>query len=157
MVRSQMAALKPMQSVIEEQRSAIESMQSRMLYMDLESARTSLVERFPQIEDTDNDRWGNVLNRMATLYGEGTDRDTVGVMEDAVLLEFREDLKGEAQAASKSLKSYRDNGQPDVRASRVESTSPISSDERDDAVLQMLESSAPDRIEKARAIGQQQI
>lgn len=157
MVRSQAAALEPMQSLIEEQRSAIDNMQSRMLYMDLESARTSLVDKYPQIEDTESDRWGSVLDRMSALYTEGTDRDTVGVMEDAVLMEFREDLKGEAQAASKSLKTYRDNGQPDVRAGRAESTAPVSSDEREDAVLRMLESSAPDRIEKARAIGQQQI
>tara|TARA_R110002096_G_scaffold281003_5_gene475134 strand:- start:2882 stop:3118 length:237 start_codon:yes stop_codon:yes gene_type:complete len=78
-------------------------------------------------------------------------------MEEAILMEFREDLKGEAKAATKTLSNYRANGQPDVRAGRAESTSPVSSDERDDAVLQMLESSAPDRIERARAIGQQQI
>jgi hypothetical protein len=157
MVESQRAALGPMESIINEQREAIEGMQSRMLYLDLEGARSSLVERFPQVGDTNSDRWGNVLDRMGDLYGDGADGDTASVMEEAILMEFREDLKGEAQAATKTLSNYRANGQPDVRAGRAEATSPISSDERDDAVLRMLESSAPDRIERARAIGQQQI
>jgi len=157
MVESQRAALGPMEIIINEQREAIESMEARMMYMDLESARTSLVTRFPQVGDTGDERWGNVLNKMAGLYNEGTDGDTASVMEEAILMEFREDLKGEARAATKTLSNYRANGQPDVRAGRAESTSPISSDERDDAVLRMLESSVPDRIERARAIGQQQI
>lgn len=157
MVESQRAALGPMQGIINEQREAIESMEARMLYMDLESARTTLVSKYPQVGDTGNERWGNVLSKMAGLYTEGTDGDTASVMEEAIMLEFREDLKGEARAATKTLSNYRTNGQPDVRAGRAESTSPVSSDERDDAVLRMLESSAPDRIERARAIGQQQI
>ena len=157
MVESQRAALGPMENIINEQREAIESMQSRMLYMDLEDARTSLVERFPQVGDPTDERFGNVLDKMAGLYGEGSDGNTASIMEEAILMEFREDLKGEAQAATKTLSNYRTNGQPDVRAGRAEATSPISSDERDDAVLRMLESSAPDRIERARAIGQQQI
>ena len=157
MVQSQKAALGPLESIINEQREAIDGMQDRMLYLDLESARNGLVEKFPQVADADGDRWGNVLDKMSALYNEGTDGDTASVMEEAILMEFREDLKGEARAATKTLSNYRANGQPDVRAGRAESTSPISSDERDDAVLRMLESSVPDRIERARAIGQQQI
>ena len=153
LVQFQQAAVQPMQQLIDEQRAALQAVQQQLLFTELERARVALEDRYPQARDTEGERWGNVLDRMGRMWSEGSDLPTIKAMEDAILLEFRDELTQQARESKSRVTSLRDYGQPTAR-SRPEATPVYSTpEEREDAVLRILESNDPDKYARARAIG----
>lgn len=153
LVELQQAAVQPMQQLIDDQRKALEAVQQQLLFTELERARASLEDQYPQARDTDSERWGNVLDRMGKMWSEGSDLGTRQLMEEAILLEFRGELASEAKQSRDRVASYRQTGMPTARP-RPEATPVYSTpEERQDAVLRILESNDPDKYARARAIG----
>ena len=96
-----------------------------------------------------------VLGRMVQLYDPGADQppSTTELMEEAIALEFREDFRREVQSATKSKKRYQRNGMPDSPKRQRTPAKEMTMEEREAAVLDMLESDIPDRVQRAREIG----
>ena len=153
LVQFQQAAVQPMQKLIDEQRAALQAVQQQLLFTELERARVALEDRYPQARDTESERWGNVLDRMGKMWSDGSDLPAIKAMEDAILLEFRDELTQQARESKSRVATLRDQGQPTAR-SRPEATPVYSTpEEREDAVLRILESNDPDKYARARAIG----
>ena len=153
LVEMQQAAVQPMQELIDSQRQALEAVQQQLLFTELERARTALVDQYPQASDTKSERWQKVLDRMGQMWADGSDADARSLMEEAILLEFRGELATEAKQSKDRVASLRQAGMPTARP-RPEANPVYSTpEERQDAVLKILESNDPDKYERARAIG----
>jgi len=153
LVEFQQAAVQPMQQLIEQQQSALQAVQQQLLFTELERARVALEDQYPQARDTESERWGNVLDRMGKMWSEGSEASTRQLMEEAILLEFRGELASESRQHKDRVAHLRQNGMPSVKA-RPEATPTYSTpEERQDAVLKILESNDPDKYARARAIG----
>lgn len=153
----QQAAVAPMQKLVEQQVQQVKKLQQQVLYQELERARVSLVGEYPQIADVDSEGWGRVLDRMNAVMQEGTDKRMHEVMEDAVLMEFRDDISRDVKTKRESLRDFKQAGQPDVRPARQVRQEPSTNAEREDMVLRILESDDPDRFQRAKAIGRPNI
>ena len=153
LVELQQAAVQPMQKLIDDQRQALEAVQQQLLFTELERARVSLEDQYPQARDTEDERWGKVLDRMGKMWNEGSELGTRQLMEEAILLEYRGELASEAKQSRDRVASLRQTGMPTARP-RPEATPVYSTpEERQDAVLKILESNDPDKYARARAIG----
>lgn len=155
LVQMQQSVVEPMQQVINQQQDMLQTVSQQIMFMDLERARTELVSDYPQIADVDGEGWDRVLNRMVTLYDDESsgERPTAQVMEDAILLEFRDDIAQQAKQTKQQVRNFRDDGLPTATRSNPEPRTYSTPEERQDAVLRMLESDDPNKVAKARAIG----
>jgi len=152
LVRSHEIALKPLQDALAAQSQQFEAIGMTLLMQDVERARQGLVERFPQVSDSSSEDFQKVLGRMQTMYTD--EYDTVDrLMEDAISVEFAGQFRETAQKASDTIRKQQRNGLPQAGGSRPEPEAALSSEEREDRVLEILESDDPDRFEKARALG----
>ena len=153
LVELQQAAVQPMQQLMQKQQEMLTAVQEQLLFTELERVRSSLVDQYPQARDTGSERWGNVLDRMGQMWADGADADPRSLMEEAILLEFRGELASEARESKDRVAVYRERGMPSVKP-RPEATPTYSTpEERQDAVLKILESNDPDKYARARAIG----
>ena len=148
------ASVAPMRKLIDDQQAVLQNVQAVLVRQELDRARSELQAEHPQVRDVHSAEFGRVLERMDKLAQEEPSKSTRDLMEEAVLLEFRGEIKETAQAAKRSLNGYRDQGQPVVRAKPSTPAQQYSSpSEKEDAVLRILESDDPDRFQRARAIG----
>ena len=148
------ASVAPMQKLLQEQQRMIQNVQVSMLQLEVERARTELQSEHHQVRDVRSEEWQRVLGRMDKLAEEDPDKSIRDLMEDAVLLEFRGEIKQTAQDAKRSLNGYRDQGQPSVKPKPSTPQQQFSSpSEREDAILRILDSDDPDRFQRARALG----
>jgi len=153
LVELQQAAVQPMQKLVQEQQRVLQAVQEQLLFTELERARMSLVDRYPQARDTQDERWGKVLDRMGQMWADGAQHDPGKMMEEAILLEYRGEIAEQARDAKERVANYRQAGMPSVKP-RPEATPTYSTpEERQDAVLRILESNDPDKYARARAIG----
>lgn len=150
----QSASVAPVRKQLEEQQALLQNVQVALVRQEVERARTELQAEHPQVRDVRSEEFSRVLERMDKLAQEEPDKPTRDLMEEAVLLEFRGEIKETAQAAKRSLNGYRDQGQPSVKPQPTTPQQQYSSpSEKEDAVLRILESDDPDRFQRARAIG----
>ena len=86
-----------------------------------------------------------------TSFSDGY--DTVeGLMEDAIAFEFRDQIRAEAESAQTSLRNLRNNGVASKpNGAQPEAPEP-STEEVEDQILALLESDAPDRVQRARML-----
>jgi len=154
LVKFQESAMKPLQEKLDMQSQQFEAIGMQMLMQDVERARQGLEDRFPQVSDSSGEDFGKVLSRMQTMYSD--DYDTVDkLMEDAIAVEFSGEFRETAQKASDSIRKQQRNGLPEATSSRPDPRAALSAEEREDRILEILESDEPDRYEKARALGGQ--
>jgi len=145
LAESYSSLLKPLQD-------QVMAMQNFIANQQIESARVRLADRYPQVADTSSDDWNRVLTRMNKLYDTESHRDLGGLMEDAIAFEFRDQLKQEAESAKTQIRNLRTNGTP-AKATGVSPEAPaLSAEQIEDQVLALLESDAPDRVERARRL-----
>ena len=129
-------------------------MQVENLKRDVEKARAGLAEKYPQVADPESEGVERVLSRMAKLYVQGETHDTEALMEEAITLEFRDELSKEAKSAQKTIKRYQRNGLPDSpKRQRKAKDADMSQEEREDAILELLDGDHPDRLQRARELG----
>lgn len=153
LINMQTKSVGPLQQLVQQQADALQAIQQQLLFQEIERMRSSMVTKYPMVQDPESERWQAVLDRMGTILENEEGVDPRSAMEDAILLEFRDDLAGQARTDRQRVRNLRDSGQPTVR-SRPEATPTYStSEEREDAVLNILESNDPDKYARARAIG----
>jgi len=123
----------------------------------MESARSGLVERFPQLKDAD--AMARVLSRMDKIEQTGGNySDVRELMEDAVLLEYHEDIRAQAAERTKQLRTARANGQvTSPTPTREKPTQEkLSKEEIERRAFDLLmDESKPyeDRVKEARQLG----
>lgn len=153
LINMQTKSVAPLQQLVQQQSDALQAIQQQLLFQELERMRSSMVTKYPMVSDPESERWQSVLDRMGSILDNEEGVDPRTAMEDAILLEFRDDLAGQARTDRQRVRDLRDSGQPTVRP-RPEATPTYStSEEREDAVLRILESNDPDKYARARAIG----
>ena len=145
---------KSYESLIQPFQQQLAAMQQQMAAAQLDSARSRLVGKYPQVADTKSEEWGRVVARMNKMYSDSDSYDTVeALMEDAIAFEFRDQIRAEAESAQTSLRNLRQNGVVSKPAGAQPSGTEPSADEIEDQILALLESDAPDRMERARMLG----
>ena len=147
--------IKSYEAVVAPVLAQVQAMQSAQLQREVDEARADLVETYPQIADGEDENIQRVIGRMVQLYDpEASHIPSVReLMEEAIGLEFREDFRKEAQSAQKVMKRYQRNGMPDSPKRQRTPAKEMTMEEREAAVLDMLESDIPDRVQRAREIG----
>lgn len=145
LAESYSSLLKPLQD-------QVMAMQNFIANQQIESARVRLADRYPQVADTSSDDWNRVLTRMNKLYDTESHRDLGGLMEDAIAFEFRDQLKQEAESAKTQIRNLRTNGTPAKATGASPEAPALSAEQLEDQVLALLESDAPDRVERARRL-----
>ena len=154
LVKFQEGAMKPLQDALEAQSQQFQAIGMQMLMQDVERARQGLEDRFHQVSDSSSEDFGKVLTRMQAMYSD--DYDTVDkLMEDAIAVEFSGEFRETAQKASDEIRKQQRNGLPEATSSRPDPRAALSAEEKEDRILEILESDEPDRYEKARALGGQ--
>lgn len=144
---------KSYEAVIAPLAEEVRTLQMANLARDVEQARAGLAEEYPQVADPESDNVQSVLRRMAKLYVPGNGQSTEALMEEAIVLEFRDELSKEAKSANATIKRYQRNGLPDSPKRQRKPDKSLSVDEREDAILDMLDSDHPDRMQRAKEIG----
>lgn len=129
----------------------VQAMQNYIAEQQIEAARQQLAGQFPQVADRNSDDYGRVVNRMNKLYSEGSHKNLNQLMEDAIAFEFRNEIRQQASEANTKLRNLRTNGTP-VKAKGAQAQPEMSAEELEDQVLQLLESGAPDAVERARRL-----
>jgi hypothetical protein len=133
----------------------LEQMNMAMIVRDVEAARTALADKYPQVSDAKGEAMQKVVDRMAKLYTaspEDSQQTTVDLMEEAIVLEFRDELRNEAASAQETIKKYQRNGLPDTPKRQKTPGKELTPDEREDQILALLESDLPDRLERAKEL-----
>ena len=154
LVKFQEGAMKPLQDALDAQSQQFQAIGMQMLLQDVERARQGLEDRFHQVSDSSSEDFGKVLTRMQAMYSD--DYDTVDkLMEDAIAVEFSGEFRETAQKASDEIRKQHRNGLPEATSSRPDPRAALSAEEKEDRILEILESDEPDRYEKARALGGQ--
>ena len=129
----------------------VQAMQNYIAEQQIEAARQNLAGQFPQVADKSSDDYGRVINRMNKLFSDGSHKDLQKLMEDAIAFEFRDQIRQQASEANTKLRNLRTNGTP-VEAKGAQPQPEMSAEELEDQVLQLLESGAPDAVERARRL-----
>ena len=154
LVKFQEGAMKPLQDALDAQSQQFQAIGMQMLLQDVERARQGLEDRFHQVSDSSSEDFGKVLTRMQAMSSD--DYDTVDkLMEDAIAVEFSGEFRETAQKASDEIRKQQRNGLPEATSSRPDPRAALSAEEKEDRILEILESDEPDRYEKARALGGQ--
>jgi hypothetical protein len=149
------SSVQPVMKLVEQQQQIVQGLQQQMLHAELNRSRDGLRRDYADIVDND-ESFTRVLKRMDQMHKDSpeSDRSVQQLMEEALLLEFKGQITEEVKTAKKSIRGLRDSGQPDVRPKAKPAQREFSSiEEKEDAVLKILESDAPDRFARARAIG----
>ena len=118
----------------------------------IESARARLADKYPQVADASSEEYQRVVKRMNKLYGDESHKDIASLMEDAIAFEFRDQLKQEAESAKTQIRNLRNNGTPAKATGATPDAPALSGEEIEDQILAILESDAPDRVERARRL-----
>jgi len=147
--------VKSYEAVVAPVLAQVQAMQASLLQKEIDVARAELVEVYPQVADGEDENIQRVIGRMAQLYDAEADRPPTvrELMEEAIALEFREDFRKEVKSAKKTMKRYQRNGMPDSPKRQRTQSKEMTMEEREAAVLDMLESDIPDRVQRAREIG----
>jgi hypothetical protein len=147
--------VKSYEAVVAPVLAQVQAMQSQMLQQEINAARAVLAEAYPQVADGEDENMQRVVSRMAQLYNPESDvpTSTKALMEEAIALEFREDFRKEAQSANQTMKRYQRNGMPDSPKGQRTQSREMTMEEKEAAVLDLLESDIPDRVQRAREIG----
>jgi hypothetical protein len=144
---------KSYEALIQPFQQQIAAMQQQMAAAQLETARARLADRFPQVADAKGEDWNRVVARMNRMFTSGESYDTVeALMEDAIAFEFRDQIRSEAESAKSNLRNLRKNGAPSRPTGAQAPVSEVSQDEMEDKILELLESDAPDRVQRARML-----
>lgn len=152
LVKFQESAVKPLHELLAQQSEQFQAIGMQMLMQDVERARQGLEERFPQVSESGSENFGKVLTRMQAMYSD--DYDTVDkLMEDAIAVEFSGEFRDAAQKVTEKIRKQQRNGLPEGSSSRPEPAATMSADDQEDRILELLDSDAPDRYERARALG----
>lgn len=142
----------PLLERLEAQGAALKAITERTLRAEAEAARQDLKERFPQVRDASSPEFKRVLQRMNRLQTSGGYQSARELMEDAVLMEFREEIRGQASEAKKASRKARANGQvvnPRTQPRAKQSSKPKTESEIEDAVLKELLSADDDNYAEA--------
>lgn len=134
----------------------LQQMHVAMIARDVEASRALLADKYPQVADSKGEAMQRVVSRMAKLYDatpEESRQSTTQLMEEAIVLEFRDELRSEAVSAQETIKKYQRNGLPDTPKRQKAPSKELSHEEREDQILALLESDLPDRIQRAKELG----
>ena len=146
LAQSYSALIEPLQREVQELR--VEGARA-----DVERARAVLAEKYPQVADGEEENLMRVVNRMSKLYDQDNPVKTLDLMEEAIILEFRDVLKQEVTSAQKTIKRMQRNGHSSSPKRQKQQDRTLTAEQREDAVLELLESGDPDRLERARQMG----
>ena len=146
LAKSYEAILAPMQE-------QVQAVNHQLAMFQIEQARTGLVGQYPQVADTAGKDWERVLGRMTKLQDSGGYDTVADLMEDAIAFEFRDQYKEQAQSAKKTIRSLRANGSPSNSKGASSQSPGTTSGNLEDDILNLLESGAPDRLQRARELG----
>jgi len=131
----------------------VQAVNQQLALFQIEQARAGLVDQYPQVADTASDDWERVIGRMNKLQENGGYDTVAGLMEDAIAFEYRDQYKEQARSAKDTIRSYRANGSPSDAKGAPAKTGSRSSEQVEDDILNLLESDAPDRLERAKLLG----
>ena len=131
----------------------LQDLRMQNLMNEVERARAGLVEAYPQVADGESDNIQRVVSRMSKLWSPESSQTTSDLMEEAITLEFRDELSKEAKSAKKTITRYKRNGLPDSPKRQRKPDKSLSQEEREDAILNLLDGDSPDRMQRARELG----
>lgn len=153
LVEWQNQTLAPVNAIVNETKQAMADLQQRIFMSDLVGARSHVVGKYPIVENANDEQWASIMDRMTKMVESGTDQTLAEMMEDAVLLEFQGQITEAVKSNTERIRNLRDVGMPDTQPRHQ--TAPVygTPEERQDAVLRILESDDPDKYRRARAIG----
>lgn len=144
---------KSYEALVQPFQQQLAAMQQQMAAAQLDSARARLVDQYPQVADTKSEEWGRVVARMNKMYSDSDSYDTVeALMEDAIAFEFRDQIRAEAESAKTEIRNLRNNGTPAKATGAAPEAPALSGEELEDQILAILESDAPDKVERARRL-----
>jgi hypothetical protein len=148
--------VKSYESIVGPVTAQLVAMQTAMIERDIEDARAGLAEEYPQVAERGSENVQRVIGRMSKMYDPEHPENYLSVeklMEEAIALEFRDELRSEAKSATNTLKRYQRNGMSDTPKRQRTTKREMTDEEREDAVLELLESDIPDRLERAKEMG----
>jgi hypothetical protein len=140
------------ESLVGPMQKQIEMMQTYMGQHQIETSRARLAEKYPQVADASSEEYGRVIQRMNKLQANGEHTSVQALMEDAIAFEFRDQLRQEAESAKSTLRNFRNNGVSSKPNGTQPESPALSAEEIEDQVLALLESDAPDKVERARRL-----
>ncbi len=157
-MQQQVAPLLQELGVLKEGNQSTEKMVKSVM---AEFARRDLSERFPQVQDASSENYSKVLTMMNTLQRGGDQTPTAQLMEDAILITFKDEIKASASEATSLLRTARANGQPVTsttdRVSKHSDPTKMTQDERESSVLELLDKGGAhdhaQRVIDARKVG----
>lgn len=160
------ASMEPLRQENASLNTKLAALESRILRSEADVARQELAERFPQVQDPNSRKFQRVLSRMNSLQTTGEYVTTHELMEDAILIEFRDELKAEASKGNDKIRKARAKGsvtKPKVQPKSSPKDKKLSGSALEDAVLEMLDPAGPDdsteaeRLTKAKRLARKQL
>lgn len=139
-------------SLLQPMRQQMEQLSQFVAQQQLESARLRLVDRYPQVADKSSDEFARVVERMTKMFQGDANQDMAVLMEDAIAFEFRDQMRGEAESAQQTIRNLRNNGAPSTPTGAQPDSTGLSGEELEDQILALLESDAPDKVDRARRL-----
>ena len=124
-------------SVINPMRQAMEQMGATLGNLMAEDSRRRMADEYPEIQK--DEVFASVRDRAQKLAANGGYDNLDAVLWDAARLEFSDSDRKAARTLSKNRDSLRSNGQP-MNTSRRMVPKGLSENEKDDHILEMLES-----------------
>lgn len=128
------AAVKPLVDALAAQSQMVEDMM-------LKSTKSDLLDRFPQLADQES--YARVSTRMQTLAKSGEYSDFRSLMSDAARIEFSDDSHQASTEISSKRAKDKAAGQMSPATGSEPPSHSLSSDEREEALLDALESGMP--------------
>jgi hypothetical protein len=129
----------PLLAELERTRQAVSSTQTMAMQAAAETARRDLAERFPQVQDPASESYRRVLARMTKLQSSGNYSGVGELMEDAILIEHRDEIAKRASEQTLKLRNARANGQPvSGKSQPKEKPKPLTQEEHERAVFNAL-------------------
>ena len=144
---------KSYEAIVAPMTQQVQAVNNQLMLFQIEQARAGLVGQYPQVADTTSDDWERVLGRMNKLQSNGGYDTVAGLMEDAIAFEYRDQYKEQARSAKDTVRSFRANGSSSDSKGTQAKTKERSSEQVEDDILNLLESDAPDRLERAKLLG----
>lgn len=143
---------KSYESIVAPLQQQIVAMQTAFGQYQVEATRARLADKYPQVADASSEDYQRVVTRMNKLMSSGEHSDVTTLMEDAIAFEFRNELREQAESAQTSLRNLRNNGVASKPSGAQPESTGMSAEEIEDQVLALLESDAPDKVERARRL-----
>jgi len=152
LVDFQKSLMAPLTQGFEAQQTLLQQTVDAVIGMQAETARSQLVDRFPQLQDTSSEEFKSVQVRTDQFLRSGEYDSVHAAMESAASVEFAAQARSEVARAKETVNRFQSNGQPSTHTTAPEQPGAMSVEDKENATLEMLESNDPNAKARARAL-----